>query len=100
MAAEALWVAHGFFDVGERAALKDCLQFAQETWPAIAKSTAWRKMQLKLRLGPSLSEQLRSIASLFQPSREAQSNADPRMGPRPGTIQGWWPEHRSRSVAR
>jgi len=100
MAEEALWVAYGFFDVGERAAIRDCLQFALEVWPSIAKSTTWRRMQLKLRLGPRLTGRLRSIATVFRQSPGAQTILDPRLGPRPGTIQGWWPEHLNSSVAQ
>jgi hypothetical protein len=94
MAEESLWIATGFFAVGDRPAARDCLQFALELWPPIAKSTAWRKTQLKLRLSPWLFEALRSIAALpRRPSNRHRDVTDPRLGPRPGNLQGWWPEH-------
>jgi hypothetical protein len=94
MADEALWVANGFIDVGERAAARDGLKFAAELWPAISKSTAWRRTRLKLRLGPRVWEKLRSVATLLgRLSGRDRNVTDPRRGPRPGTLQGWWPEH-------
>jgi glycosyltransferase involved in cell wall biosynthesis len=93
MADEALWVANGFIDVADRGAARDCLKFASELRPAIVKSTAWRKTRLKLRLGPRLWEELRSAATLLgRSSSRGESVTDPRRGPLPGTLQGWWPE--------
>jgi hypothetical protein len=94
MAAEALWVANGFIDVGDHPAARDCLQFAVDLWPAIVKSTASRKTRLKLRLGPQLWQEWRSVSTLLgRISGREQDVTDPRRGPRPGTLQGWWPEH-------
>jgi glycosyltransferase involved in cell wall biosynthesis len=98
MAEEALWVAYNFFEVGEPAAVRDCLQFATTLWPSIAMSRSWHKMQLKLRLGPGLCEKLRSLTRLLGQSPDSQPVADPRLGPRPGTLQGWWPEYQSGSI--
>jgi hypothetical protein len=94
MADEALWIGNGCCAVGDRPAARECLGFALELWPPIAKSMAWRKTRLKLRLRPWLFETLRSIAAaLRQLSKRHHDVTDPRLGPRPGTLQGWWPEH-------
>lgn len=93
MADDALWLASAFIDAGDREPARDCLNFAVELWPAIVKSTAWRKTRLKLRLGPRLWEEFRSVATLLGRSYGRDHNVtDPRRGPRPGTLQGWWPE--------
>jgi hypothetical protein len=96
MADESLWIATGLFAAGDRPAARDCLEFALQLWPPIARSTAWRKTQLKFLLSPWLLETLRSIAARLQPlSHRYRAVTDPRSGPRPGTLQGWWPEQQA-----
>jgi hypothetical protein len=95
MAGEALWIANGCLGAGERRAARDCLEYAVELWPAIAKSAGWRKTQLKYHVSPWLFEQLRALAAWFhQLSADPHYVPDPRRGPRPGTLQGWWPQQR------
>jgi len=100
MAQEAVWIAHAFFEAGELAAVQDCLQFALQLWPAIRKSALWHKTQIKLHLGPWLYKKLRSVANLLGHwSSHAGNPPDPRLGPRPGTLQGWWPDFQPGDVS-
>ena len=84
IAEEAVWTAHTLIDSHARPLARACLRLALEIWPRVAQKPAWRRARLNLRLGPA-ARRLR----LGSPSNRA--SADPRAGPRPGALQGWWP---------
>jgi glycosyltransferase involved in cell wall biosynthesis len=92
LAEEAVWLGNAYFDVGDPGAMRECLEFARELWPPIGQSKVWRRTRLKLHLGVRAFEVLRSIAALLRLAKRGDAAPDPRVGPRPGTIQGWWPE--------
>jgi GT2 family glycosyltransferase len=90
-AEQAVWLASAYCDVSEPAGARECLDFARETWPRISASSMWRRTQLKLRLGPRLTSRARGVSTLLGLAGRPQAVIDPRLGPQPGTLQGWWP---------
>ena len=93
VAREALWIASAYCDVDEPAAARECLDFAREVWPEIAASSSWGKTQLKLRLGARIAPRARGVAAALGLASHEETLFDPRLGPRPGTLQGWWPPY-------
>lgn len=92
VAEEALWIASSYCDVDEPAAARESLEFAREIWLPVTRSSAYRRAALKLRLGPRLATGARGLASVLGLASRAQPVTDPRLGPRPGTLQGWIPQ--------
>lgn len=95
-ASEGVWIARGYCDMSEPAAARESLAFAREAWPPVADSSEYRRARLKLRLGPRLAARARGLAMALGLARREQEVSDPRLGPRPGALQGWFPQ---RSVA-
>lgn len=92
VAREAVWIGSAYCDVNEPVASRESLAFAREAWPAVADSSAYRKVQLKLHLGARLATGARGLASVLGLATRVQKITDPRLGPKPGTLQGWFPQ--------
>jgi glycosyltransferase involved in cell wall biosynthesis len=92
MADQALWIANAFLELGDRDRVREALDFAIQLWPAIVTSTTWRNTQLKLRLGRRLTLGLQAITGLLRGNLRRPDAVVSERGPRPGTLQGWWPE--------
>lgn len=92
IAEEAVWTAQTLIDSHARPLARACLQLALELWPQICEKQAWRRVRLNLRLGPVAWRTAKSRVWRFRPgSAPNRGDADPRAGPRPGALQGWWP---------
>jgi glycosyl transferase family 2 len=83
VASDAAWAASEALSQGLEDKFHACRDFARETWPAITRSRAWRKMQFKALLGARLAAKLGSFRAPANPAAQPGQVANRQIG--------WWP---------
>jgi GT2 family glycosyltransferase len=87
---EAFWLASIAFDLGDKPAYQEYLEYAASVHPGIRHSAMWRKLQLKAFLGVAAWAQLRpQIDRLRGVSARSATLWTP---PQRHQTFGWWPE--------
>jgi glycosyltransferase involved in cell wall biosynthesis len=92
LAHEAFWLANRAFDSGDLADSAVCLAFAEEIYPELRRSGAWRRFHAKRRLGHSLWRQIYPMLDLARRLRRGRAASRERVSHfQPGALTGWWP---------
>jgi hypothetical protein len=73
LAETAFWGAAHAFEAGQPEAMREHLEFAVQTWPAIRATPAWSRFRWKRRAGRRLCALLGPLASALRGRRAAQA---------------------------
>lgn len=92
LAYEAFWEASVAIERADEERFQSCLRFAQETYPEICRTWAWRRLRVKHALGTGFSSLLQTTLVGLR-LRQSSDRSDVAM-PTVADVrqEGWWPE--------
>ncbi len=88
---EALEMAHEAFESGDSRGYAECIAFAAEVFPAMRRSTAWKKLRVKQWMGRRVLRALRTVVNRIRGEGSAAAPSRAGLAFQAGASTGWWP---------